>query len=349
MKTPVPEGYRITYCSAAMRPRILDFYRRTWRPAAADKSDSWLGWLLDDYPHAAGEEKPLMLAWHGDEIVAQVLLTPTPVWSAQGSRTFAWGRDLYVVPEHRRRKIALAMYDHSLETYPAFLGSGQSEANRALQEKYAWKHVSPIRQHERLFLSLGYLSSGRAAGVATTAKRLVGMVYCTVRGALVGRVRDIEVRHPRTFSRSIEELWERSKTGLGLIGCRSLETLRWRFERHPYFRYEIFEAFDPVGQCRGYAVARLDDRLCHMVDMLCLPGDLRAAQALIRTIESWARAAGGWKMVCRSVCAPLEAALRRCGYVETSSRQDFYIKSNEEIPTDPKAWYVTSFDCDLDR
>ncbi|MCD4728688.1 MAG: GNAT family N-acetyltransferase [Pirellulales bacterium] len=332
-----------------MRSKVLGFYRHTWRPVAASKSDAWLPWLLDDYPHAAGEEKPLMLAWYGDEIIAHLLLTPTPVWSSEGAKTFVWGRDLYVIPEHRRRKIALAMYDFSLETYPAFLGSGQSEANHALQIKYAWKCISPIRQHEKLFPSLGYLFAGRADGVVTTAKRLSGMVYCTVRGTLAGGTADIEIRHTQAFSQEIDNLWKSNRTSLGLIGCRSLETLRWRFERHPYFRYEIFEAFDREGSCRGYAVVRLEDRLCRIIDMLCAPGDLRATQALLRAAESWAQGIGAWKMICRSVCFPIETALRRCGYLETPSSQEFCVKSNEDIPEDPRIWYVTSFDCDLDR
>jgi GNAT superfamily N-acetyltransferase len=328
---------------------VSDFYRNFWRPASAAISDAWLGWLLDDYPHSAGEEKPLMLAWLKDEIIGHLLLTPTPFWSSEGSRTYVWGRELYVLPEHRRKKIALAMYDFSLETYPAFLGSGQSDANRALQLKYDWKRISPIRQHERLFPSLGYLSSHRADGITATSKRLAGMIYCTARSALTRYAGEIEIRHPPAFSQEIDVLWKESRNRVGLIGCRSLTTLQWRFERHPYYKYEIFEAFDQAGSCRGYAVIRLEDRLCHLVDMLCIPGDFSAARALLRAAESFARSAGAWKVICRSVCAPLEASLKNCGYVETTSRQEFCVKTHEKVPENPQAWYVTSFDCDLDR
>ena len=54
-------------------------------------------------------------------------------------------------------------------------------------------------------------------------------------------------------------------------------------------------------------------------------------------------------MLSLSVCSPLEQALRRIGYIDTSFEQHFYFKSDAGYDVDADKWYVTALDSDLDR
>ncbi len=331
------------------REALGRFLERVWAPPPLRRSDDWLDWQLFRNPYAGGEGAPLVVARHRDVVVGMLIMVPTPMWVGGKEHRVAWGRDLYVMPEYRRHRIGMGLIEHWIRSSGAALTSGHSETMRSLQEKHGWTRISRINQREKLYYDTSILRTSMSEGLGKTLKRGAAMIYAQMSVA-GGRTTSRKITHRGDFDARAQELWVDCRSEYSHIGSRELKLLRWRFVEHPYYRYLVSEATDASERYCGYVVTRCEGKTCWIVDMLSRRSDSDTRVALIAAVEQVGRSQGVTRFISRSVCAPLEGALRRRGFLATRFDQSVSFKSAVSFPQgDGVGWYVTGLDSDLDR
>ncbi|MCX5799995.1 MAG: hypothetical protein NTX17_01200 [Candidatus Eisenbacteria bacterium] len=282
--------------------------------------------------------------------MGQLVLMPTLLFHRGRTYSACWGRDMYVEKEHRRNKIASRLYDRWVDDFEVALASGQSPEARELQNKYGWTVISLIHQYEKLFFRPRYLADSLKNGIYIAGKRLLAMMFSEAYRLRPSATPDVEVKVGRTFDPRVDQLWSACREQYSNICMRDHATLRWRFERHPYANYFVFEAFDKRGTYGGYCVGRIEDDTAFLIDFLTEREGMgrQMRRALIHAAESHFRSLGVVRVVCRCLSPDFEASLREAGYLPTLYTGAMAIKSRlENFPRDE--WYVTAADSDLDR
>jgi GNAT superfamily N-acetyltransferase len=341
---------RVASLSEEDRPGLDRFFSEVWTPIPQQKSPDWLDWKWKSDPNVVPERPAVLLAQVGAQVVGILVLVPTPLWVDGKIYQVAWGRDLYVDPAYRRYKLGLMLNEHWMKNFDAALGSGQSEIMRNLQQKHGWNEIARVRQYEKLFFDPALLKRSVGEGPLKFAKRGLAMLYASLRTPRVAGGGAQRVVHGSDFDEKVETLWFSCRTQYSHICARDLKTLRWRFVKHPYIHYDIFEILRVDGAYGGYLVARQQDKVCWLIDLLTEKDDNLARRALVSSAESYFRSKGVTRFVCRSVCLPFESALSSSGYLATTFEQYACSKSAASFPAgDGADWYITAMDSDLDR
>jgi len=337
------------YCDGD-RAQLEQFFKDVWTPSPQVKSVDWFDWVCTADPNAGASRPTVLLAYIGERIVGILVLVPTPIWIDGTSHEIAWGRDLFVDPGFRRYKIGLLLNEYWLNSYEAALGSGQSKNMRSLQQKHGWTEISLVTQQEKLFFDRQLIKNSVGDGMGMFCKRLIAMCYAEFWKRRMTSGGEDTVIHKHDFDSRVDELWLSCRLDYSGICARDLRTLQWRFMEHPYYHYSIFEIAGHDGAYRGYLVARRENTICWIVDILTRKKDHLARRALICQVEKHFCKEGVTRFICRSVCPSLVSTLRSRGYLATTFEQYACIKSKKDFPIGKKAdWYITAMDSDLDR
>ncbi|MDA8433911.1 MAG: GNAT family N-acetyltransferase, partial [Nitrospiraceae bacterium] len=99
----------------------------------------------------------------------------------------------------------------------------------------------------------------------------------------------------RYDDRRIDALWEQLKGGFHLTLIRDSRYLRWRYQKHPFFSYELWGLKKRWEMAlTGLAVVRRDKDRMLLIDFVC-PLDLLAA--LFQKVDNYAYTAGVKRLV----------------------------------------------------
>ena len=179
--------------------------------------------------------------------------------------------------------------------------------------------------------------------------------------------------HEPTNVRGEEISWkDQSHTPIveGNHFSRSLKDLIWRYENHPYYRYQSYKTTSIDGEV-GYVVLReeiTDDiRMLHVVDIL---GPASSFESAIRFIESYAQENGYWAVDVYSTLTLLNKYLSGRKWLSAvdsmfinvphlfhplevrnpATSSLIYWSKNPKVDfLDLSRLYLTKQDCDLDR
>ncbi len=175
-------------------------------------------------------------------------------------------------------------------------------------EQTAWDNgaafvtTMPNEQSFPAFMKSGYVDPGlrtllvRVVDPEPLAVRLRAPPRVAALGGAVGRLglaglasmlrrsRRIRVEHVTGFSEDVDQLFTQFVAGsAGLCQVRSLEWLRWRYERAPLQPPRLFEAREN-GRLVGWAVSTTEQReglrVGYLVDILAIDGAARRALIL---------------------------------------------------------------------
>jgi hypothetical protein len=180
-----------------------------------------------------------------------------------------------------------------------------------------------------------------------------------VPGALLAAVADLPIRLPRrprlpvaalegAFDERFDRLWELARRDYPAITRRDGAVLNWHYRDHPDTDYRVLTIADGAA-LRGYLVYKVwhrrGRRIARVVDLLTLPGDWDAVEALASATLHELRAAGVERADWFACGAELRAHLARLGFVPRVTRksrpQPLMVRGLPEVPL-----YVTSGDGD---
>jgi hypothetical protein len=180
-----------------------------------------------------------------------------------------------------------------------------------------------------------------------------------VTGVTLAAVADLSIRLPRrprlpvavlegAFDARFDQLWEQARRDYPAITCRDSALLNWHYRGHPDTEYRVLTIADGT-ELRGYLVykvwQRRGRRIARVVDLLTLPGDRDAVEALASAALHELRAAGVERADWFACGAELRTRLARLGFVPRVTRksrpQPLMVRGLPDVPL-----YVTSGDGD---
>lgn len=333
---------------------VWEFFRRVWPEGAIQRDPRRFEWLYAKNPNLPADRSGMIGCYSRNSAAVLVGFRGTiPVKVKVNGRTYlgSWGIDLMVDPQFRRQGIGERLQRFWFDQYPFCLSAGQSPANRSLYSKLEAREIgqtrvyvkalspTPLQQRFGVFLGrIGWwtlrtytiLRHGLAA-VDTKA------IHCTVGDRFTG---------------DLDGFWQKIAQDLGNGTVLDSAYLRWRFEEHPYFRWQIIEAYDDHGGYRGFAVVRIDAerREGVVVGMLTHASDSPVRSALLRTAEALCHEHGAESIRCRVLARPIEENLVQEGYVERPCSGALIVAGSQagSLPQNPD-WYLTAADSDQDR
>ncbi|MDY0227681.1 MAG: GNAT family N-acetyltransferase [Desulfomicrobium apsheronum] len=338
------QGYKILFCDDI--DIVADFYENSWSPAPFKKNREWLNWMMYSNPHVKIGTPPIIIAMSNDVLVGHLMAYPSLMWIAGKSFEFAWIHNLYVSPEHRRNKIGTSLMDFAADVFGTVIGSGQSSTTDIIQNKYAWSTISQQIQYETILPSKSLVSDGSKPSLYRISRRLIAMIWgeC-IRGL---KKRNIAIHRRDSFSSGVESLWDTIKNSDIIVSDRSRDALMWRFSKHPYYKYDIYEAEDNSGNIAAYVVVRYFENTCIIVDYLSVK-DIKFLISLILKICHDAKNKNCLRVVFNGLSILMANALSSCGFIKTSSGQFFRMHPSSVLSFSNSLIQFTAFDSDIDR
>ena len=257
--------------------------------------------------------------------------------------------DLVVLPEHRSLGPAL-MLQHALiaasEGQLDVLYGFPNPKAVALCKRVGYQHLTDLVRQARVLRHEHYLRSRMPGWLALPMSWLVDAAVALRDGWQ--RLHDPRLRHEwseRADAR-MDDLWQNSPHGDGVIGVRDLRHARWRFDESPLadIRY-LWLHCARSGKAQAWFALREKDAALHVLDYWSIEGANGLSPRHVRALLAAARAAGH-----ASVSVEIsgnEAQLRGWkdnGFRARGSRPVF-ARWNRTM-AEPPAWFLTSADED---
>ncbi len=125
--------------------------------------------------------------------------------------------------------------------------------------------------------------------------------------------------------------------------------MNWRFIKHPYFDYVLFEAKSPNGY-HGYIITRIEETTAYIVDILTEHSDSMVRISLLLSVDNYLKEKGVVRVICRCINTRLESDLKKVGYIRTYFSNYFiYFSKCEKNLSFNRKIFITAADSDLDK
>lgn len=245
-------------------------FRNRNRPIARNRE--YFDWRYRDRPCAI----PAQVVWaeSGGRPVGALSVFPHDYHVLDGECTLGVLGDISVDPEFRGQGIAGTMFRFLAGIdLQKQLGGGivlpNEEAARPLFRS-GWIEADRIDRHVRILDIEPRL--GRRLGDGTLAAVLSWPINVGTRWSVreIFFSRNAQRRYHSAVTPAVDErfdgLWRRAAKRGHVLGVRSAAYLRWRYERHPVNRYEIFTLTRADDLC-GYVCYRMSEGTCFIDDI----------------------------------------------------------------------------------
>jgi RimJ/RimL family protein N-acetyltransferase len=287
-------------------------------------------WLYERNPH--GRVVTFLALGNGGTPVGFTSLFPRRAIVDGVLRVGSVGGDGYVRPAFRRRGIVTALHRACLESMRSVEPGG-----------IEFMYGAPVKDNLAALLRAGSrrVTSLRRFARPRPVHRILSLV-ARLAGRIPARLAPLSAGDGRAA-----EVWERAKDGARVMPVRDPAHYAWRFGASPagvQRAYAVVEGGRTVAVCalerRGRSVA--------ILDLLAPPG--RYAPALRATANA---VDADLLTMCMNEDAPPSRDLWRAGFLGRESKA-FQVMVPDEHPAaaallDPKCWYYTWGDGDLDR
>jgi GNAT superfamily N-acetyltransferase len=276
--------YRIVRADPADDPVLVELLERFVTPTNAALRHDWLYHRNPQGPAAT---------WFALEPKHSEIIGFTSIFAREFSiRGEAFmggvGLDAFVRPDHRRRGIAVALHQASLDAMQSgevpyrFMCGPPVSANLGALIK-AGSHILGTAKFFSLPLNIDSLlgtRSSRSERVARFVERVDRFFRFTYKVArrLDGPITVLPIEGPH---REIDRLWFQNAPRFGVMGLRDMYYVDWRYLRNPMCTQRVMSILDR-GRWIGWAAVELAPRGCLIVDALFEGGEEgRALRALI--------------------------------------------------------------------
>jgi hypothetical protein len=148
-----------------------------------------------------------------------------------------------------------------------------------------------------------------------------------------------------------DELWQRARNRVPVIGRRDRTALDWRFCAKPGPRI-AFATWERRDQLEAYAALELEGEVAHIRDLFA--ADELQLRALLHALVDALNAQNRRSVSIRFLGAPwLVDMLKRQGFHEREDRWIIFVAPSQHPPTEHESlverssWYLTDFDEDM--
>ncbi len=337
-------------------PELMELRAATHGSRSIFTDRSYFDWVYSERPLAVGKPSELWLHRSAGRIDGQVGAVPVELKVDKSRVDACWIFDLAVDPSTRGRGTAGALVSVACERAAAAMALEVSGGGRHVLLRAGWSDlgeltlfVRPVdaqvlarRWTERVPV-VGALGNHILAGVAVVGSASADLMRLVPR--------EIE-----RFDERADEIWSKASDAYPVVVRRDRRLLNWRFTDFPHRgRYRLFYFLrndEPVG----YAVLRVGEhhgaRAGFIVDFFCRPRWTYGILAhSIRHLQRERVAA----IYCLHSNPVTTAPLLALGFIPRKSGWPFVADlrrqsgSAAELPGDPRNWFITGGDGDVDR
>jgi len=346
------------------RPTLAAFQREHFGERAMQHRPEHHRWLFEDVPRPDPEGVQLWVCKRKDAVVGQQGGIPFRLKAGERMLRASWSIDLMVAPEWRLRGVGPALTDAHAMCNEATVSLAPSDAAYKAYKRAGWLDLGSVPTYVRVIDPVPCVAvtpfaarlgrAGRAAAaVAGPVLATASFAYAAAALAAGARVEVVE-----RFDERVDPLWRDAAQRYPVIAERSLDFLRWRFDRGPAVRQAKRLYITRRGQLMGYVVLRADRwrgvPVMVVLDYLVRPGWTAAAFALAVEYARRERAAA---LLCRTLNPEAARPLAAMGFAclknglnmptRMLARAGFGAEDSAALLSDPANWYVTAADSDL--
>jgi GNAT superfamily N-acetyltransferase len=272
--------------------------------------------------------QPLIVARDQDKIVGLNGSLPFSLKVGDAECPARWGVDLMLDQEFRGRGIGSALHAEARRGFRVSCALGMSPAGEAHARRSGYLPVAVVST---------YVSIPRV--VVPMARRR------TSQSVVVAE-----------FDDRTDEIWNDASPSHAVLAKRDLAALRWRFDEHPhrnlYARYYLLRDDRPVAYFVLRPTIWRGVRASVLVDYLAPPDEMTSVFAAARVA---ARDDNAKALLCTTL-NPNHGRLGALGFVRLPGRKfSFFVAPHHEesqefqaAVTDPKQWFLTAADSDVD-
>ena len=339
-------------------PGVFDLYRRTVSFPPANRVEEYWRWKFCSNP-CGGEAPRAWVARNDGRVVGMMAQIPVVLDLGAASLPAAWAVDFMVDPDARGQGIGRRIFDHYRQSNDVAVSMGYApeSATSRVARAVGFQGLPPVPYLFKLLtikpLTLGSPLNGL---LGPTVNRLSGLAL-----RRFGRLRPSSAAHieetPR-FTASFDALWSRVAADAGVSVRRTHRTMNWRYLDNPFHRYRVFAALDrsDLAGCLVLKVVRHDGFSYGTIAELVAPAAaLDVQESLLAAALKVFEDAGVDVVKALATPPSLARLLRRAGFRSLGQRSDFVIAvapgvepAHSDLVRDPRAWYLTKGDCDLD-
>jgi GNAT superfamily N-acetyltransferase len=343
--------HAVAPATLADREELLEFRRRMYGAESVYSDPAWVRWLFDE-----SKDNALWVWRHGGRIEGQQGVIRTRLRVGGAEHALAWGIDLMISPEHRKRGVGAVLPELIAEGAEILAGTEVSAAAQQALERAGWTTLGTLPQWVRPVEPSRFLRERMGSGAARLAAFPVRAALDALGAATsIGRLGHRLVPLA-SFDGRADALWERCAPEWPIIARRDRAWLAWRWDACP--RRDGLRAFwlERRGETVGWIVTRTREhkggRSAFIVDFLCAPRDLFALLGLaiaelrsepIDAVYYLGQAPG------------IDATLAQNGFLRRDSGLVTMVWAPHVPPAirsqlaDRSEWFLTAGDSDLDR
>jgi len=350
--------FRVTRLRDEEIAEVIRFKAQVYNREPNEHPDRYR-WKFFQNPHR-GKEAPFWLLWDGDRMLGGIGALPVRmlVFGTEIAGEFAC--EMFIERGQQRSGLGTVLMDAYIADSPLPLMMNTSKSlhrflvKRGFYDLTAGIHfwVRPLRP--------GAMLATRWSGIRARAALISGPLLRTaveVRAATLRPRPDpsVTVEEVAGFGVWAEELWAAAGAAYPVIVVRDLAYLRWKYERHPIYKYQILRAVDGE-RTRGYLVYRFrpEERGPLMVvqELFTRSDDAGARLALLEHALAEARRINATAVKVMTSTPSYCADLRRLGFFETQSSPGllYPVQPGFDRPDlrDISNWFLSAGDSDLD-
>jgi len=345
----------------ADRPEILALVELVFGADVAERHRRDWDWMFKQHPHQAEGWAPVELIEIDGQIACVIFCFPS--WltiEGQEVETF-WMTSVLSHPEKRGTYLSMLW---SLNEYPAYFYGLPSPESEALYKKVfrgsvyvpAMDYFKPVRPG-RLAALKGQCPMWLGRGLDVFARPALSALH---RLRNLSSLRGYETATVDTFGVEFDDLWWRVSQNMTVVAKRDSAFLNWRFSQFPNRIYKI-HIVRREDRLIGYAVTRIAEnakgrREGRIVDILIDPTHINCAAVLLRISSRDLSKSGADHVkvkLAKETGDNLCKALNKNGFWINKSTRPVVGNCSKDLGFDevlrnPKNWYFTMADADLD-
>jgi GNAT superfamily N-acetyltransferase len=333
---------------------LFRIYAGLFGEPAAERSRARWAWQYRDNP-AAPDGPAVWVVREDGRPVGQMGTMPVSLWWAGREVRASWGMDYFVRPDAEGRGHGVRLARHWMETVEVALAVGLTPPAHVIYKRLGFRDLGHVGFFQAVLDPRAVVRRrlGRAAGALAAPVLRAGLAVLKLRRARPPR--DIVVRPAGEIGSAYDALWKRARGGFAACVRRDAGYVRWKYQRPPHRRYEIFEAWRG-GDLAGFAVSRHEDyrglRLGWLADLFAPATDRPVRVALLAAVLRAFEQAGVARAQALCANAALAADLRRFGFFPGKSRTQLCVRPNG-VSDEPFGrfgdWHIMFGDGDMDR
>lgn len=332
-KSPVPEGSIGSIRSVSWHPRyregVLELFSNV-----PHKAQLWQ-WEFESNPFGKAFD-PVLLVDREDQVVGFNGVMPIEATAYGEPIDALWSCDFHVVESWRGKGLGSQIKSVLHGKAKEVMAFGISDHASRVLLHLGWKPDLRVRNYRLLRSSRGIREwAFRAIQWLNRSLGLLGprLSNCT-----------ITVQSTLPDQASVNELWEREKSGYSRIVKRSFEYLNWKYQRHPLARYAFVCAWEHQ-KLAAIMVVRFHGETLKIVDYAGPASNAALKRALVRRVRDHWRHALQLTVVTSD--AQLGQCLRNEGFFSPRTRPRFYIHDSVASENEPsRSWFIMAGDSD---